>query len=144
MKRMDRHPSASKGDREIPSPWGLPAASFLALSSGSHDQGADFLPLPPSASDSGRRLGECTRSTDHRWASPRPGRPGEEVLQHHRSVSCSLPWPKPPPAPRCWASPQKLFPLALPGHQPSHSARVSGPCTEPQSGLCRLPPGGEG
>ena len=68
MKRMDRHPSASKGDREIPSPWGLPAASFPALSSGSHDQGADLPPLPPPASDSGRRPGERTRSTDRRWS----------------------------------------------------------------------------
>lgn len=37
---------------------------------------------------------------------------------------------------------RSCFPQLFPSQQPSRSARVRGPCTEPQSGLCHLPPGG--
>ena len=55
---------------------------------------------PHQASDSGRRPAEHTRSMDSRWQSPRPGRPGRGGPPASLDFSCSLPWPKPPPAPR--------------------------------------------
>uniref|UniRef100_A0A4W2IFS1 Apolipoprotein L3-like n=1 Tax=Bos indicus x Bos taurus TaxID=30522 RepID=A0A4W2IFS1_BOBOX len=55
-----------------------------------------------SASDSVRWPGEHTRSMDSRWQSPRPGRPGRGGPPASLDFSCSLPWPKPPPAPRPW------------------------------------------
>ena len=126
------HPGVCPQPPSWPSPQG--AMTKVLTSCLSHHPASDSVQWP----------GEHTLSMDHRWQSPRPGRPGRGGPPASLDFSCSLPWPSLLLLPDPGASPQKLFPLALPSHHPSRSARVSGPCSEPQSGLCRLPPGGEG
>ena len=91
-----------RGHGESPNTWwSVPTASFLVLSSGSHRQDANFLPLPP---DPQLRLrseaGQPMMGGGHSRASPQ-GQVGqrEEVPS---SFSCPLPWSKPPSAPRPW------------------------------------------
>ena len=90
-----------RGHGESPNTWwSVPTASFLVLSSGSHRQDANFLPLPPDPqlrlrSEAGQPMEGCGHS---RASLQGQAGQGEEAPW---SISCPLPCSK-PPVPRPW------------------------------------------